>query len=88
VATVAPSTLDGTSQSDAIQALVSNLQPEVTTTGDPAAQVNYAALPGEVTAKALEPGGPMQADLEAGMSDGSTLGIVGIDMHHTATALV
>ena len=28
-----------------------------------------------------------QHDLEAGMSDGSTLGIVGIDVHHTATAL-
>ena len=28
-----------------------------------------------------------QHDLEAGMSDGSTLSIVGIDVHHTATAL-
>jgi hypothetical protein len=28
-----------------------------------------------------------QHDLEAGMSDGSMLGIVGIDVHHTATAL-
>jgi hypothetical protein len=28
-----------------------------------------------------------QHDLEAGMSDGSTLGIVGIDVHHAATAL-
>ncbi len=122
-----------TSPSDAIQAPVSDLQPEVTSTGEPAAQVNqvtstdepaaqvnqvtstgepaaqvnqvastggpaaqvnYAALPGDVTANALEPSGPMQAfdhqaqhDLEAGMSDGSTLGIVGIDVHHTATAL-
>ena len=101
---------------------------QVTSTGEPAAQVNYAALPGDVTANLLEPSGPMQAfdhqaqhdlehlgraessgaspshhaapsgpmqafdhqaqhDLEAGMSDGSTLGIVGIDVHHTATAL-
>jgi hypothetical protein len=42
-------------------------------------QVNYAALPGGVTAA--------QHDVEAGMSDGSTLSIVGIDVHHTATAL-
>ena len=28
---------------------MSDLQPEVTTTGEPAAQVNYAALPGDVT---------------------------------------
>ena len=89
-----PLILDVTSLSDAIQAPVSDLQPEVTTTGEPAAQVNYAALPGDVTANLLEPSGPMQAfdhqaqhDLEAGMSDGSTLGIVGIDAHHTATAL-
>jgi hypothetical protein len=42
-------------------------------------QVNYAALPGGVTAA--------QHDVEAGMSDGSTLSIVGIDVHHAATAL-
>jgi hypothetical protein len=89
IATVEPATL-----SDAIQAPVSDLQPEVTTTGEPAAQVNYAALPGDVTVNALEPSGPMQAfdhqaqhDLEAGISDDSTLGIVGIDLHPTATAL-
>ena len=40
---------DVTSLSDAIQAPVSDLQPEVTTIGEPAAQVNYAALPGDVT---------------------------------------
>ena len=94
-----------TSLSDVIQAPVSDLQPEVTSTGqptalvnqvtsisepaaqvnqvtsisEPAAQVNYAALPGGVTAA--------QHDVEAGMSDGSTLSIVGIDVHHTATAL-
>ena len=89
IATIEPATL-----SDAIQAAVSDLRPEVTSTGEPAAPVIYAALPGDVTANALEPSGPMQAfdhqaqhDLEAGMSDGSTLGIVGIDVHHTATAL-
>jgi hypothetical protein len=123
-----PLILNVTSLSDAIQAPASDLQPEVTSTVEPAAQVNYAALPGDVTANALEPSGPMQAfdhraqhdlehlgraessgaspshhaapsgpmqafdhqaqhDLEAGMSDGSTLGIVGIDVHHTATAL-
>ena len=72
---------------------------QVTSTGGPAAQVNYAALPGDVTAgdvtaNPLELSGPMQAfdhqaqhDLEAGMPDGSTLGIVGIDVNHTATAL-
>jgi hypothetical protein len=67
---------------------------QVTSTGRPAAQVNYAALPGDVTANPLELSGPMQAfdhqaqhDLEAGMPDGSTLGIVGIDVNHTATAL-
>ena len=74
---------------------------QVTSTGEPADQVNYAALPGDVTAlpgdvtaNPLELSGPMQAfdhqaqhDLEAGMSDGSTLSIVGIDVHHTATAL-
>ena len=68
---------------------------------EPAAQVNYAALPGDVTAllgdvtaNPLELSGPMQAfahqaqhDLEASMSDGSTLSIVGIDVHHTATDL-
>jgi hypothetical protein len=42
-------------------------------------QVNYAALPGGVT--------PAQHDVEAGMSDGSTLSIVGIDVHHAATVL-
>ena len=81
---------------------------QVTSTGEPAAQVNYAALPGDVTAllgdvtallgdvtaNPLELSGPMQAfahqaphDLEASMSDGSTLSIVGIDVHHTATDL-
>jgi hypothetical protein len=67
---------------------------QVTSTGEPAAQVNYAALPGGVTTNPLELSGPMQAfdhqaqqDLEACMSDGSTLSIVGIDVHHTATAL-
>jgi hypothetical protein len=88
IATIEPATL-----SDAIQAAVSDLQPEVTSTGGPAAQV-IAVLPGDVTATALEPSGPMQAfdhqaehDLEAGVSDGSTIGIVGIDVHHSATAL-
>jgi hypothetical protein len=38
--------------------------------------MNYAALPGDVTANPLELS-----------SDGSTLSIVGIDVHHTATAL-
>ena len=131
--TIHPLILNVTSLSDAIQAPVSDLQPEVTSTGEPAApvdqvtstiepaaqvnqvtstgepaapvdqvtstgepaaQVNYAALPGDVTANPLELSGPMQAfdhqaqhDLEAGMSDGSTLSIVGIDVHHTATAL-
>ena len=68
---------------------------QVTSTGEPAAQLNYAALSDDVTAtNALELSGPMQAfdhqaqhDLEACMSDGSTLSIVGIDVHHTATAL-
>ena len=89
-----PLILNVTSLSDAIQAPVSDLQPEVTTTGEPAAQVNYAAPPGDVSANPLELSGPMQAfdlqaqhDLEACMSDGSTLSIVGIDVHHTATAL-
>ena len=57
--------------------------------GGPTAQVNYAA----VTANPLELGCPMQDfddqaqdDLEACMSDGSTLSIVGIDVH-TTTAL-
>ena len=93
-ATTPPLILDVTSLSDAIQAPVSDLQPEVTSTVEPAAQVNYAALPGDVTANALEPSGPMQAfdhqaqhdHLEAGMSDDLTLGIVGIDVH-TTTAL-
>jgi hypothetical protein len=49
---------------------------QVTSTGEPAAQMNYAALPGDVTANPLELS-----------SDGSTLSIVGIDVHHTATAL-
>jgi hypothetical protein len=67
---------------------------QVTLTGDPAAQVNHAALPGYVTANPLELSGPMQTfdhqaqhDLEACISDDSTLSIVGIDVHHTATAL-
>jgi hypothetical protein len=92
--TIPPLIPNVTSLPDAIQAPVSDLQPEVTSTGEPAAQVNNAALPGDVTANPLELSGPMQAfdhqaqhDLEAGMSDGSTLGIVGIDVHHTATAL-
>ena len=102
-----PLILNVTSLSDAIEAPVSDLQPEVTSTGEPAAQVdqvtstsepaaqvNYAALSDDVTANPLELSGPMQAfdhqaqhDLEACMSDGSTLSIVGIDVHHTATAL-
>jgi hypothetical protein len=47
-----------------------------------------------VTGNPLELSGPMQAfahqaqhNLEASMSDGSTLSIVGIDVHHTATDL-
>jgi hypothetical protein len=67
---------------------------QVTSTVEPVAQVNYAALPGVVTPNPLELSGPMQAfddqaqhDLEAGMSDSSTLSIVGIDVHHSATAL-
>ena len=74
---------------------------QVTSTGGPADHVNYAALPGDVTAllggvtgNPLELSGPMQAfahqaqhNLEASMSDGSTLSIVGIDVHHTATDL-
>jgi len=62
---------------------------QVTLPGGPTAQVNYAA----VTANPLELGCPMQDfddqaqdDLEACMSDGSTLSIVGIDVH-TTTAL-
>jgi hypothetical protein len=62
---------------------------QVTLTGEPTTQVNYAA----VTANPLELGSPMQDyddqaqdDLEARMSDGSTLSIVGIDVH-TTTAL-
>ena len=47
--TIHPLILDVTSLSDAIQAPVSDLQPEVTTIGEPAAQLNYAALPGDVT---------------------------------------
>ena len=102
-----PLILNVTSLSDAIEAPVSDLQPEVTSTGEPAApvdqvastsepaaQVNYAALSDDVTANPLELSGPMQAfdhqaqhDLEACMSDGSTLSIVGIDVHHTATDL-
>lgn len=102
-----PLILDVTSLSDAIEAPVSDLQAEVTSTGEPAApvdqvastdepaaQVNYAALSDDVSANPLELSGPMQAfdhqaqhDLEASMSDGSTLSIVGIDVHHTATAL-
>jgi hypothetical protein len=66
---------------------------QVKSTVEPAAQVNCAA-PGVVTANPLEMSGPMQAfdhqaqhDLEAGMSDSSTLSIVGIDVHHSATAM-
>jgi hypothetical protein len=103
----APLILDVTSLSDAIEAPVSDLQPEVTSTGEPAApvdqvastdepaaQVNYAALSVDVSTNPLELSGPMQAfdhqaqhDLEACMSDGSTVSIVGIDVQHTATAL-
>ena len=115
-----PLILNVTSLSDAIEAPVSDLQPEVASTGEPtapvdqvastgeaaapvdqvaltgepAADVNYATLSNDVTANPLELSGPMQAfdlqaqhDLEACMSDGSTLSIVGIDVHHTATAL-
>ena len=118
--TIHPLILNVTSLSDAIQAPVSDLQPEVASTGEPtapvdqvastgeaaapvdqvaltgepAADVNYATLSNDVTANPLELSGPMQAfdhqaqhDLEACMSDGSTLSIVGIDVHHTATAL-
>ena len=131
--TINPLILNVTSLSDAIEAPVSDLQPEVTSIGEPAApvdqvastiepaapvdqvastiepaapvdqvastiepadQLNYAALSDDVTASPLELSGPMQAfdhqaqhDLEACMSDGSTLSIVGIDMHHTANAL-
>src|SRR6516165_4091890 len=70
---------------------------QVTSTSVPTAQVSQltstsvptAALPGGVTANPLELSGTMQAqhDAEACMSDGSTLSIVGIDVHHTATAL-
>jgi hypothetical protein len=52
---------------------------QVASTSAPTPQVNYAALPGDVTAA--------QHDVEAGMSDGSTLSILGIDVHHTVTAL-
>jgi hypothetical protein len=48
---------------------------QITSIGEPAAQVNYAALPCDVTAN------------EACISDSSMLSIVGIDVHHTATAL-
>ncbi|MGV7213894.1 hypothetical protein [Bradyrhizobium sp. UFLA05-112] len=54
---------------------------QLTATGAPAAQVNYAALPGDVTANQAQP------DHEACVSDGSTLSIVGIDVHHTTTTL-
>jgi len=93
-----PLILDVTSLSDAIEAPVSDLQAEVTSTGEPAApvdqgattdepaaQVNYAALPGDGTANPPELSGPMQAFDQA--ADSSTLSIVGIDLHHTATAL-
>ena len=83
-----------TNPSDAIAAPVPDLQPEVTSTGEPSAQVNYAALSHDVTTKPLELSGPMQTsdhqaqpNLEACMSDGSTVSIVGIDLQHTATAL-
>jgi len=68
-----------------IQASMLNPQPEVTSTGEPAAQVNYAALPGDGTANPPELSGPMQAFDQA--ADSSTLSIVGIDLHHTATVL-
>jgi len=83
---------DSTAPTTAIAHLDTTIAP-VTSTGEPAAPVNYTAPPGDATANPLEPGGPMQAfdhqaqhDLEARMSDGSTLGIVGIDVH-TTTAL-
>jgi hypothetical protein len=69
----------------ASQAPMLNPQPEVTLTREPAAQVNYAALPGNVNANALEPSGPMQAFDQA--ADSSTLSIIGIDLHHTAIVL-
>ena len=51
---------------------------QVTSTSDPTAHVNQVASTSVPTA---------QHDVEACMSDGSTLSIVGIDVHHTATAL-
>ena len=110
-----PLILNVTSLSDAIEAPVSDLRPEVTLTDEPTTQVNQVTLTGEpttqlnqvtltgepaaqvnyaaVTANPLELGCPMQDyddqaqdDLEARMSDGSTLSIVGIDVH-TTTAL-
>ena len=61
---------------------------QVTSTSTPAAQVNCAALPGDATTNPSELSGSVQAHgLEASTSDGSTLSIVGIDAHHTATAL-
>jgi hypothetical protein len=63
-------------------------------TVEPATPVIYAVLPGAESATALELTVAMQAfaqqaqhDLEAGISDDSTVGIVGIDLQHTATAL-
>jgi hypothetical protein len=92
--TIQPVIPNVTSLADAIQAPVSDLNPEVTSTDAPAARVNHAAPPGDVTANPLELSGPKQAfdhqaqhHLEASISDGSTLSIVGIDVHHTATAL-
>jgi hypothetical protein len=62
---------------------------QVTSTSAPAAQVNCAALPGDATTNPSELSGSVQVqhDSEASTSDGSTLSIVGIDAHHTATAL-
>jgi hypothetical protein len=62
-----------------------NAQPDVPSTREPAAQVDYAALPGDAAANPLELSGPTQAFDQA--ADSSTLSIVGIDLHHTATAL-
>ena len=90
------STIEPAAPVDQVASTVEPAAPvdQVASTSEPADQVNYAALSVDVTASPLELSGPMQAfdhqalhDLEASMSDGSTLSIVGIDMHHTATAL-
>ena len=82
-----------------VDQVTSTLEPaaqvdQVTSIVEPAAQVNCAALPCDVAANPFELSSPMQAfdhqaqhDLEAGISDSSTLSIVGIDVHHSATAL-